>query len=109
MPEQGQDWAKEPWSVSHWKNGDWDAVLDANGEKINEPPGWEWEDHAWFSEEDLERAVACVNACRGISQEAMKRIADGRGFSDIISGLLQQKYPDHDGEWTWQFEDTPPC
>jgi len=53
---------------------------------------------------NLTRAAVCVNACRGISQEVLERVADGRGFSEIISGIMQQESPNSDGDWTWQFE-----
>jgi hypothetical protein len=50
----------EPWS------NDADYIRDADGETVAEG----------FTElDDLERIVACVNACRGVGNEELRKIA----------------------------------
>lgn len=99
-----QNWGKEPWHWLEESSADEDCffeVRDCNGRTIIRK-----DKHGTFTTDiisDMRRAIVCVNACAGISQEVMERIANGRGFNNIIGGMMQQKFPKSAGHWTQQF------
>lgn len=63
----------EPWSV---KDDDgWLRIDCANGFLVEWPPAG-WSAYGRMDQEDAERSVACVNACRGIPTEKLEFVWD---------------------------------
>ena len=62
MDEMKQDWAKEPWKRVGY------GLYDNEGVSIFNPP----ENIA--EEADLDRIVACVNACQGIPTDELEKV-----------------------------------
>ena len=63
----------EPWT---W---DGERLLDADGHEV--VGGWEW----YAAPVDMKRAVACVNACKGISTEILNKLsARNRTLADFV-------------------------
>jgi hypothetical protein len=77
IPKEKPMHSQEPWTCG-------DIVADANGEIIFDR-GWYEGEQTYPSEEDWERIVACVNACRGFSTEEL--VVHNRTLADFIRPL----------------------
>jgi hypothetical protein len=61
----------EPWSVR--RNDQRIGIFTANGNQVNDARyGGLWE--------DMDRAVACVNACRGATNEQLVAVVEGKAY-----------------------------
>ena len=88
-------WAKEPWE---YEEADplQGFIVNEEGDEITYPI-------VAINPKHLPRIVACVNACRNISQEVLERVAKGSGFGHILIDLMAQKGIEPEGYFKQQF------
>lgn len=85
----------EPWRIEHRKHpaaGTERRVIDCQSVVID--AGGEEEygiEPICFTDKQIERIVACVNACRGISTKELEEYGDGslRHVIDCLEGLVE--------------------